>query len=120
MRGPDGTHSALAVRQGDKVLVSYRGRSYILAPVVHGREAADHNGELRAPMPGQVVDVCVAEGEPVVSGQRLFVLEAMKTQQPFVAPFDGVLNKLLATVGAQVASDDLLAVIVGVPAEVEL
>lgn len=112
VRGPDGTHSALAVRQGEKVLVSYRGRSYVIAPVVHGREANDYSGELRAPMPGLIVEVSVAMGDRVVAGERLLVLEAMKTQQPFVAPFDGTVRELPAVAGKQVASDDLLAVVV--------
>lgn len=113
VRGPDGTHSALVARQGEKVLVSYRGSSYVVSPVVHGRDEKHHGGELRAPMPGLIVEVSVNEGDRVVAGQRLIVLEAMKTQQPFVSPFDGTVSQLRATVGAQVSPDDLLVVIVG-------
>jgi 3-methylcrotonyl-CoA carboxylase alpha subunit len=62
-------------------------------------------------MPGMIVDVLVAEGDSVVAGQKILVLEAMKTQQPFNAPFDGVVRKLNAVKGVQVSGDDLLAVV---------
>lgn len=62
-------------------------------------------------MPGQIVDVLVSEGDTVVKGQKILVLEAMKTQQPFNAPLDGVVAKLNATKGTQVVSDELLAVV---------
>ena len=62
-------------------------------------------------MPGMIVDVLVSEGDAVVAGQKILVLEAMKTQQPFNAPFDGVVTKLNAVKGVQVSGEDLLAVV---------
>ena len=43
-------------------------------------------GSLHAPMPGRVVKVLVAESDPVVAGQALLVLEAMKMEHTFVPP----------------------------------
>lgn len=108
-----GSFSALAVRDGDAILISYQGSQYRLetkqSRVRAGGGAA--SGEFRAPMPGQIVDVLVNEGDEVTAGQKILVLEAMKTQQPFNAPFDGTVVKLSATKGAQVTSDELLAVV---------
>jgi 3-methylcrotonyl-CoA carboxylase alpha subunit len=115
VRTPLGSFSALAVRDGDAVLVSYQGHQYRLETRLSrsSKSGGSASGEYRAPMPGQIVDVLVAEGDSVTKGQKILVLEAMKTQQPFVAPFDGVVSKLTALKGAQVKDGELLAVVEG-------
>lgn len=113
VRTPQGSFSALAVRNGDAILISYQGHQYRLETrqVRSRSHGGAKSGEFRAPMPGQIVDVLVSEADTVVKGQKILVLEAMKTQQPFNAPFDGVVAKLNATKGTQVVSDELLAVV---------
>ena len=44
---------------------------------------------IAAPMPGLVKSVLVVDGDEVVSGQRLVVLEAMKMENDIIAPRDG-------------------------------
>ena len=106
------TCSAVAIRDGVAVLVSYRGRQYrVERKVSRAASTATASGEIRAPMPGQVVDVRVATGESVTKGTVLFVLEAMKTQQPFAAPFDGMIRSLSVEKGSQVDEGHLLAVV---------
>jgi 3-methylcrotonyl-CoA carboxylase alpha subunit len=112
VRSADGTHSAVAVRIGDTVHVSYRGQIYSVEKarrVRAGRGAGD--GEMRAPMPGLIVDILVAEGDSVSKGDKILVLEAMKTQQAFNSPFDGTVVKVTVTKGQQVAERDLLAMV---------
>jgi 3-methylcrotonyl-CoA carboxylase alpha subunit len=75
-----------------------------------GGSAGD--GAILAPMPGRIVSVEVAEGQAVTAGQKLLVLEAMKMEQALLAPFDGVVETLTATPGAQVQVDALLAKVV--------
>jgi 3-methylcrotonyl-CoA carboxylase alpha subunit len=112
VRTSSGSFSALAIRDGDAILVSYQGNQYRLETrQVRTRSGGVKSGEYRAPMPGMIVDVLVAEGDTVVAGQKILVLEAMKTQQPFNAPFDGVVTKLNAVKGVQVSGDELLAVV---------
>ena len=109
----DGSYSAVAVRSGEKVQVSYRGHIYTVEaakPRVRSGAGAG-NGELRAPMPGQIVDVLVEQGASVTKGQKVLVLEAMKTQQPFLAPFDGTVEKLTVQKGKQVGDGEVLAVL---------
>lgn len=113
VRTPDGAFSAVAVRSGDEVLVSYKGGQYRLntrriSPGAHGHHLS---GELRAPMPGLIVDVMVAEGDRVAKGQKLLILEAMKTQQAFSSPFDGLVRKLGIAKGDQIEDGDLLVLI---------
>jgi 3-methylcrotonyl-CoA carboxylase alpha subunit len=112
VRTSEGSFSALSVRDGDAILVSYKGNQYRLETrQSRTRTGGAKSGEYRAPMPGMIVDVLVAEGDAVVAGQKILVLEAMKTQQPFNAPFDGVVRTLNAVKGVQVSGDDLLAVV---------
>ena len=46
---------------------------------------------LRSPMPGMVVKVLVAEGDPVTLEQPLLVIEAMKMQNELAAPVAGTI-----------------------------
>jgi 3-methylcrotonyl-CoA carboxylase alpha subunit len=59
-------------------------------------------------MPGQIVEVYVAPGDRVMPGQRLLVLEAMKMQQPVLAPYRGVVTQVPVARGDQVAAGQLL------------
>jgi biotin carboxyl carrier protein len=62
--------------------LSLKGKVYRLQrPSTSGRESEEGvRGEktLRAPMPGQIQDVLVAEGDRVKKGETLVLLEAMK------------------------------------------
>ncbi len=69
------------------------------------------SGSLLAPMPGTVVSVAVAEGDAVVAGQPVLVLEAMKMQHTVAAPHDGTVTELPVQTGAQVAAGAVLAVV---------
>ncbi|MCU1636025.1 MAG: acetyl-/propionyl-CoA carboxylase subunit alpha [Cryobacterium sp.] len=61
-----------------------------------------------APMQATIVKVAVSEGDHVVKGDLLLVLEAMKMEQPLTAHKDGVIGTIGAAVGATVSSGYLL------------
>jgi 3-methylcrotonyl-CoA carboxylase alpha subunit len=111
VRGPEGTFTAAAVRVGDAALIWYRGRQYRIERGAGARKSgrAQESGEIFAPMPGQIVEVLVEAGQAVEDGQKLLVLEAMKTQQAFLAPFDGRVATVEVAKGAQVEEGALLA-----------
>lgn len=112
VRSVNGTHSATAVRLGDTVMVSYRGQVYEVTKGGRTRAGAAQSGEIKAPMPGSIVEVYVEAGDEVRKGDRLLVLEAMKTQQPFNAPFDGKIVKVEVVKGQQVNDGALLVTVV--------
>ena len=62
-------------------------------------------------MPGTILDVKVNVGDKVKFGQTLAILEAMKMENPIVAPCDGVINEIKVTKGDKVNTDDVLAVL---------
>lgn len=66
--------------------------------------------QLKAPMPGTVIDFKATNGAAVKKGQTILILEAMKMENEIVAPVDGVIT-FVASKGASVNTDDLLAVI---------
>ena len=63
---------------------------------------------LLAPMQGTVVKIAVAEGDVVEKGELIFVLEAMKMEQPLIAHKAGKISKLMAEIGETVASGTVL------------
>jgi acetyl/propionyl-CoA carboxylase alpha subunit len=70
-----------------------------------------HTGEhsaLTAPMPGTVIRVAVAEGQPVEARQPLLVLEAMKMETPVVAPYAAVVRAVHVAEGDRVSGGQLL------------
>jgi 3-methylcrotonyl-CoA carboxylase alpha subunit len=101
---------------GLDALVSLGGESYRLIkpppPDVDGAgpEGTDAAGaSLTAPMPGTVVRVLVDEGGEVEEGELLLVLEAMKMEQPVVAPYAGRVASLPYGEGALVPGGAVLA-----------
>jgi biotin carboxyl carrier protein len=58
-----------------------------------------------------VVDVTATVGQQVEKGDRLAVMEAMKMQQPVVAPFDGVVKDVRVAIGDKVAEGDVLLIV---------
>ncbi|HEX2923348.1 MAG TPA: acetyl-CoA carboxylase biotin carboxyl carrier protein subunit [Chloroflexota bacterium] len=76
--------------------------------IVGGKSATRARAELRAPMPGLVVRIDVAEGEHVDAGQRLLVLEAMKMENDLPAPRAGRVSNLAVTAGQTVEMGQIL------------
>ena len=63
---------------------------------------------VKAPMQATVVKLAVADGDTVVKGDLILVLEAMKMEQPLTAHKDGTVANMNASVGATVSSGHLL------------
>ena len=105
---------AQAKAVADGWLVELDGLSLAFADVTHeapqGADAAG-DGTLRAPMDGRIVAVKVAAGEPVVRGQTLVVLEAMKMQHQIRATADGTIASVPVKEGEQVSARAILATV---------
>lgn len=67
--------------------------------------------EIRAIIPGRIVDVRVTPDDVVEAGQALLVVEAMKMQNELRAPRAGVVTRVVAAAGATVEIGDLLVVL---------
>lgn len=74
----------------------------------HGGAAASGDA-VTAPMQGTVVKVAVEEGQQVVVGELVVVLEAMKMENPVTAHKDGVITGLAVEAGAAITQGTVLA-----------
>lgn len=63
---------------------------------------------LMAPMQGTVVKIAVKDGDHVEKGDLLFVLEAMKMEQPLTAHKSGKISGIIVEIGETVASGTTL------------
>ncbi|MER7434733.1 biotin carboxylase N-terminal domain-containing protein [Pseudonocardia alni] len=81
------------------------------APTEAAAAAGGAGGPVVSPMPGTVTVVEVADGDAVVAGQKLVVVEAMKMEHVLTAPVDGTVRELRARTGATVAKDAVLLVV---------
>jgi len=69
---------------------------------------ASASKELRAPMPGKVLEVLVETGQPVAEGDPLIVLEAMKMENVLRAGGEGSIGSILVSPGEAVEKDAVL------------
>ena len=104
--------SAYVSSDGAKRWVTVNGRTYQLTKQSDSRRGGTGHhhteGELTAPMPGQVRAVNVGEGDAVTKGQTLIVLEAMKMEMKIQAPSDGTVSKLFVKQGETVEREQML------------
>ncbi|WP_460960001.1 acetyl/propionyl/methylcrotonyl-CoA carboxylase subunit alpha [Parasphingorhabdus pacifica] len=102
-------------RAGDTTWLAAGGQTWALTEhrllADAGNRAGDTNGVLTSPMPGTVLVVDAVEGQEVVAGQSLFVVEAMKMEHAITAPFDGVVTEVEVRKGQSVGLEQSLAVV---------
>lgn len=70
--------------------------------------AAKKVNDIKAPMPGMVLNILVTEGQEIKKGDPLIVLEAMKMENILKSPTDGVIKKIAITKGIAVEKNQLL------------
>ena len=64
--------------------------------------------EIKAPMPGRVLDIMLKVGSSVVKGDGVLVLEAMKMENVIKSPTDGVIKKITVVKGQAVEKNEVL------------
>jgi acetyl/propionyl-CoA carboxylase alpha subunit len=97
--------------EGNGRYLHLNGQNYILTVPderAKRRRTTSTGSDLTAQMPGQVVDVLVAEGDEVYGGQTLVLLEAMKMQIRVISVKDGRVRRLLVSKGMVVERGQLL------------
>ena len=79
-----------------------------LAALMPERQKADMSKLLLCPMPGLIVSIAVAEGDTVQDGQVLCTVEAMKMENVLKAERAGVISKVRAKAGTNLAVDEII------------
>jgi biotin carboxyl carrier protein len=72
--------------------------------------SANKVNDVRAPMPGLVLDVLVDMNQVVKKGDTLLVLEAMKMENNIKSPVDGRIIQIVCKPKTAVEKNDLLIV----------
>ncbi|GAA3597157.1 acetyl/propionyl/methylcrotonyl-CoA carboxylase subunit alpha [Agrococcus terreus] len=117
--GPEARRTVVVEADGKRIAVSMPKRLFSDAKDAKGpaprrtRAAISGaaSGAIVSPMQATVVKAAVAEGDRVVAGDLLVVLEAMKMEQPLQAPIDGTVTFVDAPVGQTVPSGHPLVTI---------
>lgn len=83
------------------------------APTAASKAAAAPAGgaQVKAPMPGTILDVKVQNGQSVKKGTVLCILEAMKMENEIQAPCDGKITSLNVRKGDSVETQALICTI---------
>ncbi len=94
----------------DKVHLYHAGETWSLQALARAvdDDAAEDASLCSAPMNGRIVQVLVQAGEPVVKGQVLLHLEAMKMEQRILARADAVVARVLTSPGELVQAGQIL------------
>lgn len=111
VRTAAGTTRCAAVRTPEGIWASCNGQTAYFAFEREEHMAADaapSELSVRAPMTGTLVDVRASEGDQVINGQVLGVLEAMKMEYRITAPDDAVVERIEAVAGQNVDLDQPL------------
>jgi biotin carboxyl carrier protein len=72
--------------------------------------SAGKASQLKAPMPGLILEIKVAEGQQVKKGDPLFILEAMKMENVLKSPVDAIVQSIRVNKGENVEKNHVLAV----------
>jgi propionyl-CoA carboxylase alpha chain len=102
-RRPVGLRLTHAGGESDLVLLTPRAAA--LAELMPVKAPPDMSRFLLSPMPGLLVSLAVAAGDPVRAGQELAVVEAMKMENILRAERDGMVGALHAKPGDSLAVD---------------
>lgn len=109
------SHTVYVGRRDGGVDVQMEGRQFSFDTgsrdddsAVAAGAATGAGGTIKAPMPGNVVKVVVAEGDEVTVGSSLIVVEAMKMENDVKSPVDGVVKKVNVAAGDSVGTTEAM------------
>lgn len=96
---------------GHEIVLRAEGASHRITWLDGAEEAsgASSHSELRAPMPGAVVEVHAVAGQHLAAGDPILTIESMKLQTVLGAPRGGVLAEVPVAAGELFGKDDILA-----------
>ncbi|TBV25907.1 acetyl-CoA carboxylase biotin carboxyl carrier protein subunit [Meridianimaribacter sp. CL38] len=70
--------------------------------------ASKHVNDIKAPMPGLILDISISQGQEVKENDTLLILEAMKMENVLTSPRDGVIKTISVAKGDAVDKNQLL------------
>ncbi len=97
---------------GNSYLFSIETPSSLHRQKVLSRRTPNSNDiEIKAPMPGKIIDILVQTGQQVKEGDPLLTLEAMKMQNIIISEKGGTIKQVKVKTPSNVEKDDILLII---------
>ena len=103
---------------GKNMVIKVNGRSYpvaikdkfdlLLEKMGMNANAAAKVNNVRAPMPGLIIELKVKDGDNVKAGDTLLILEAMKMENIIKAPGDATVRSVKVSMGDGVEKNQVL------------
>jgi len=72
------------------------------------KKVAEGKFKVKAPLPGNILQIFVKEGDEVKKGDKILQYEAMKMENDMMAEKDGKVSAIKVAVGDSVLQDDVL------------
>jgi biotin carboxyl carrier protein len=108
---PDGSAYQVTVDQHSYRVRVEDERGQRLRALLRGRSSASGPATIRAPMPGLIVRIEVAEGQKVNAGDGVVVVEAMKMENEIRSSISGVVKRVAVRERQPVEKDEVLIVL---------
>ena len=103
------TKSCLIRIGNKKIYVSIKDKyDELLQSMGIDQNIAGKINDIKAPMPGMVLQVMVENGQLIKKGDAIVVLEAMKMENILKSPSDGTIKKILVVKGDKVEKNQVL------------
>ncbi|MEY6433660.1 sodium-extruding oxaloacetate decarboxylase subunit alpha [Thioalkalicoccus limnaeus] len=104
----DGVPEEVVVETLDELVLSGGASGAQHKGTTSKRPKPTKEGHVTTSMPGNIVDVLVAEGDQVEAGQPLLITEAMKMETDIQAPISGTITAVYVSKGDAVNPDEAL------------
>ena len=80
----------------------------VLEQMGFGKASIKQVKEIKAPMPGLVLEIAVIDGQEVKEGDKLLILEAMKMENSIMIQTDAIIKKISVSAGQAVDKGQVL------------
>lgn len=80
----------------------------VLEQMGFGKASIKQVKEIKAPMPGLVLEIAVTDGQEVREGDKLLILEAMKMENSIMIQTDAIIKKISVSAGQAVEKGQVL------------
>lgn len=106
----DGTGKKLKIEiEGEIYIIDIKDQlDQVLEKMGFGSASNKQIKEIKAPMPGLVLEIAITEGQNVKSGDKLLILEAMKMENSIMIHADATIKKVAVIAGQAVEKGQVL------------
>lgn len=111
-------NAKLLNEEGKKITIEVEGESFeikikdaldmLVEQMGYSSSSGKQIKEIKAPMPGLVLDIVVTEMQSVKEGDKILILEAMKMENSIMIHMDAIIKKVAVKPGQAVEKGQLL------------